>query len=170
MKAANIDIEEALIQARETLASNSSLDPSIKGLIELLILIISILCGRLKLDSQNSSKPPSQDPNRKKTPRNSNPQKPGGQQGHKGKTLQKVDNPDRIVKLSVDRTKLPRGDYKQVSYQSRQVFDFEVKVFVTEYQAEILRSSEGKSTRLLFPPPSGKRFSMGRESKRTPFI
>jgi len=151
MKADRIDIEETLTKARETLASNSSLEPSIKGLIELLILIISILGGRLKLDSQNSSKPPSQDPNRKKTPKNSSPQKPGGQEGHKGKTLQKVDNPDRIVKLSVDRAKLPRGDYKQVGYQSRQVFDFEVNMFVTEYQAEILQSSDGKKYVAPFP-------------------
>lgn len=161
MKASNIDIEATLRKARETLESNSSLDPSIKGLIEVLILIVSILSGRLKLDSKNSSKPPSQDPNRKKLSKNLGPKKPGGQVGRKGNTLKKVTNPDRIIKLSVDRTKLPSGDYKQVGYKTRQVFDYEVKVVVTEYQAEILQSSDGKEYVAPFPPTIRKAVQYG---------
>lgn len=71
MKIDNIDIEEALTEARETLASNSSLEPRIKRLIKLLLLIVSICFDRLKLNSKNCSKPPSQDPNRMKTAKNS---------------------------------------------------------------------------------------------------
>lgn len=161
MKASNIDIEATLNKARKTLESNSSLDPSIKSLIKMLIVIISILSGRFKLDSKNSSKPPSQDPNRKKTPKNSSQKKPGGQVGHKGNTLKKVDNPDRIIELFVDRTKLPSGDYKEVGYKTRQVFDLEVKVIVTEYQAEILQGPDGKKYMAPFPPTVQKAVQYG---------
>lgn len=157
----NIDIEATLNKTRQMLAENTTIDPSIRGMIEMLILIISLLCGRLKLDSTNSSKPPSQDPNRQKQTKSANAKKPGGQKGHKGKTLQKVDTPDRIVELSVDRTTLPKGDYKQVGYQSRQVFDFEVNVFVTEYQAEILQSADGKKYVAPFPSSVRKAVQYG---------
>jgi transposase len=35
-------------------------------MFEMLLMIISLLAGKLGLNSQNSSKPPSTDPNRKK--------------------------------------------------------------------------------------------------------
>jgi transposase len=72
-----------------------------------------------------------------------------------------VKNPDRIVKLSIDRATLPKGDYKPVGYQSRQVFDYEVKVFVTEYQAEILQDSEGKEYVAPFPSTIRKAVQYG---------
>lgn len=157
----NIDIEATINKTRKMLAESTTIDPSIRGMIEMLILIISLLCGRLNLDSTNSSKPPSQDPNRPKQTKSSNVKKPGGQKGHKGKTLQKVDKPDRIVELSVDRTTLPQGDYIPVGYQSRQVFDFEVSVFVTEYQAEILQSADGKKYVAPFPSTARKAVQYG---------
>ncbi len=52
MKVENIDIEATINKTREQLAENTSIDPSIKSLMEMLILIISILCNRLKLDSK----------------------------------------------------------------------------------------------------------------------
>mgnify|MGYP001576664703 FL=1 len=48
------------------------------------------------LNSRNSSKPPSSDPNRKKESRTKGDKKAGGQKGHVGVTLQKVNNPDKI--------------------------------------------------------------------------
>jgi transposase len=157
----NIDIEATLNKTREMLATNPSIDPSMRGMIEMLILIISLLCSRLKIDSTNSSIPPSQDPNRKKTPTGMKKRNPDGQKWHKGKTLQKVDKPAHIVKLSVDRTKIPKGIYKKVGHQSRQVFDFEVNVFVTEYQAEILQGADGKKYMAAFPPTVRKAVQYG---------
>jgi transposase len=157
----NIDIEATLNKTREMLATNPSIDPSIKGMMEMLILIISLLSSRLKIDSTNSSIPPSQDPNRKKKTSGMKNRKPGGQKGHKGKTLQKVDEPSHIVKLPVDRTKISKGIYKSIGHQSRQVFDFEVNVFVTEYQAEILQSADGKKYTAAFPPTVRKAVQYG---------
>ena len=45
----------------------------------------------------------------------------GGQKGHKGSTLPLDDNPDVTHKLSVDKTLLPKGHYKEVVYEARQV-------------------------------------------------
>ena len=86
-------------------------------------MIITLLAHRLNLNSTNSSKPPSSDPNRKKQAKRKTGQKPGGQNGHVGTTLKKVDDPDEIEVIKVDRSGLPAGKYRQVGFESRQVFD-----------------------------------------------
>ncbi|WP_309720635.1 DUF6444 domain-containing protein, partial [Armatimonas sp.] len=56
--------------------------------------------ARLNLNSQNSSKPPSTDQkktNKNRSLREKSGRKPGGQPGHKGKNLEKVDNPDEVI-------------------------------------------------------------------------
>uniref|UniRef100_UPI0037503C62 DUF6444 domain-containing protein n=1 Tax=Armatimonas sp. TaxID=1872638 RepID=UPI0037503C62 len=56
--------------------------------------------ARLNLNSQNSSKPPSTDQkktNKNRSLREKSGRKPGAQPGHKGKTLEKVDNPDEVI-------------------------------------------------------------------------
>ncbi len=70
-----------------------------------------VLVNRLNLDSRNSSKPPSTDPHRKRNQRPKNNNKPGGQTGHVGTTLRKVDNPDAVEMLKVDRRTIPAGKY-----------------------------------------------------------
>ena len=45
----------------------------------------------------------------------------GCQVGSKGSTLTQVDSPDVIVKIPVDRDKLPDGNYKILEIQKRQV-------------------------------------------------
>ncbi len=61
------------------------------------------LRAQLKLNSCNSSKPPSTDGYKKKPafPRKSNG-KQGGQNGHNGKTLMQVETPDNILPLKVN--------------------------------------------------------------------
>ena len=124
-----------------------------KTIVEILILVITLLANRLNLNSTNSSKPPSSDPNRKKRPRSTSDKKPGGQKGHAGTTLTKVDDPDKIKRIRVDRRKLPKADYRHIGYEKRQVFDIDISRFVTEYQAEIVEDENGN--RFVAPFPEG---------------
>ena len=76
--------------------------------LEALILVVQLMVGRLSLSSRNSSKPPSTDrfPTRKKA-KEGEAKKPGGQKGRVGVTLKKIEDPDRIENLPVDRSTLP---------------------------------------------------------------
>ena len=100
---------------------------------------ISDLNRSSKLNSHNSSKPPSSDglsketvekkkekEKRTKSSRKKSDRKSGGQAGHKGTTLNQVENPDQIVDHTPDqcpgcRATLSKSDI--VGFSSRQVFD-----------------------------------------------
>ncbi len=78
----------------EVIAYIVSLESQIKELTERLIALES----RLNQNSKNSSKPPSTDfvyekPNPKSLRKKSG-KKPGGQEGHPGTTLERVNDPD----------------------------------------------------------------------------
>ena len=60
-----------------------------------------------------------------------------------GTTLKKIADPDEIEVLNVDRSTLPPGDYQAIGYESRQVFDIDIRRIVTEYRAEILQDQHG---------------------------
>lgn len=99
---------------------------------------------RLNENSQNSSKPPSQDGPGSKPPkqRTKSERKKGGQSGHAGKYLQQVDNPDKEIELKLETA--PSGakltDRDIVDWETRQVFDLpEPKLIVTEYRVAIYR-------------------------------
>jgi transposase len=151
MKIDKIDIEAAVQKARDAIDKDEQLSASTRSIIEVLILLISLLAGRLNLNSKNSSKPPSSDPNREKTPAKKTGKKPGGQKGHVGKTLTKVDDPDFIEPIKIDRRKLPPGKYKDAGYESRQVFDIDISRVVTEYRAQILVDENGNCFVASFP-------------------
>ncbi|PIU56412.1 MAG: hypothetical protein COS88_02870, partial [Chloroflexi bacterium CG07_land_8_20_14_0_80_51_10] len=105
------------------------------------------LQDQLKLDSHNSSKPPSTDQSRatlsKKVVslRNSTGKKPGGQEGHPGTNLQAVSNPDHTVPHKVNVCSCCGKDLSSIPAQGiekRQVFDIPpLKLEVTEHQAEV---------------------------------
>lgn len=151
MKIENIDIEATIEKARRLVAEDKNLSAATQSMFEIMILIITLLANRLNLNSTNSSKPPSSDPNRKKKPKSKTGKKPGGQKGHVGTTLKKVDDPDKIKVIKVDRRKLPAGQYRQVGFESRQVFDIDICRVVTEYQAQILEDANGKQFVASFP-------------------
>lgn len=153
MKVSGIDIESNVEKIKQQIEADKTLSPSMRTTLDLLLLIVNLLCQRLGLNSRNSSKPPSSDPNRVKSPKNKSSNKSGGQKGHKGTTLSLNDNPDITHKLSVDKTLLPKGNYKEVGYETRQVIDIEFKQVVTEYQAQILENESGK--RFVAPFPDG---------------
>ncbi len=153
MTANHINVEETIQRVKDLVAKESDLSPALKASIDMLLLLVSILVNRLGLNSKNSSKPPSTDPNRTKKPRTNNNRKPGGQPGHDGKTLRKVDNPDQIKNIPIDRNTLPKGQYHKAGFESRQVIDIDIAAVVTEWRAEILEDSHGK--RYVAPFPEG---------------
>ena len=151
MKVDNIDIGAAIAKARKLVHEDKQLSEATRSIVEILILIISLLANRLNLNSTNSSKPPSNDPNRKKRPRVKTGKKPGGQRGHLGTTLQKIDDPDEVVVIKVDRRKLPPGRYAHGGYETRQVFDIDISRLVTEYRAQVLEDDRGNRFVADFP-------------------
>jgi hypothetical protein len=98
---------------------------------------------RLGLDSTNSHKPPSSDGYKKKTTKPGIPKDEkranGGQKGHKGKTLERVAEPDFIEvhlpgQCQCCGRQFGQGDAHEI-IQSRQVFDLPVpKLEITEHQ------------------------------------
>jgi len=116
-----------------------------------------LLASRLGLNSRNSSKPPSSDPNRERNntkDTGKGKRKSGGQRGHIGTTLTKVDDPDEIRILNVDKRTLPRGGrYREAGFESRQVVDIKIATVITEYRAQILEDEQSK--RYIAPFPQG---------------
>lgn len=98
---------------------------------------IAELEAKLNKNSSNSSKPPSSDGLKKiKNSREKSNNPTGGQSGHRGSTLQKIENPDEIIVLKPKKCKCgcDLSNVKSTT-QTRQVFEIpEIKVKVTEYQ------------------------------------
>ena len=90
------------------------------------------------LDSSNSSKPPSQDYKKKNLPRVKSFRDSGGQTGHKGTTLQKVEHPDEIIDCNPDNCSNCGTELETVSgtvVDSKQEIDIpEIKPKVREYR------------------------------------
>ena len=102
---------------------------------------VRLLERQLNKNSRNSSKPPSTDRAKKlKSLRNKSDRPVGGQVGHAGHTLQRVDNPDHIVLHQVhvcSRCGTSLTDVPSLDCERRQVFELPpVKIEVTEHQAE----------------------------------
>lgn len=118
-------------------------------------MLVKLMANRLSLNSRNSSQPPSTDRFSKsdKAQKEDSGKKSGGQPGRVGTTLEKIDDPDEIKSLTVDRSTLPPGDYRFAGFDCRQVFDIDIRRFVTEYQAEILENQQGQ--RFTAPFPAG---------------
>lgn len=161
----DINIDATLEKANVLLAEEKELSPAMRSMVGLLVLLVTLLVNRLNVNSRNSSKPPSKDTDRKKVSKVKDGKKAGGQKGHEGVTLQKVDNPDKIEVVKIDRQALPRGKYKDVGYESRQVFDINISRIVTEYQAQILEYDNGDQFVASFPEGVTKAVQYGAELK-----
>lgn len=149
----NIDVEETIDRVKILIAEEEGLSPALKSSLEVMLLLVTLLANRFGLNSKNSSKPPSTDPNRKKEPNSKSSRKPGGQKGRNGATLKPVADPDEIKILPVDRSTLPPGNYRDVGFESRQVIDLDISTVVTEYRAQVLENQQGK--RFVAPFPAG---------------
>ncbi len=165
MKINGIDVDAALKKVETVLSEEKGLSPVVRSMVALLVLLITLLVSRSNLNSSNSSKPPASDPNRKRVCKAKGDKKAGGQKGRVGVTLQKVDEPDKIEVIKLDRRKLPPEKYQEAGYESRQVFDIDISRIVTEYQAEILEDSKGNQFVAPFPQGVTKAVQYGASLK-----
>ncbi len=165
MKIDSIDIEATLKKVQTLIDEDREMSVAAKSMFEILVLIITLLANRLNLNSKNSSKPPSSDPNREKKNKNKNGRKPGGQKGHIGTTLKKVDDPDEVKDIKIDRRTIPKGTYMEVGFESRQVFDIDISRVVTEYRAQILENENGEKYTAIFPEDVTKAVQYGASIK-----
>jgi transposase len=147
-----VSIAEAMNNAKNALANDKTISLATKLAMELLITLMNLLVDKLHLNSSNSSKPPSLDPNRKKTSRKKSNKPKGGQHGHNGTTLMPVDDPDEVVDIVLDKEQLPTNiNYRENGYVARQVVDIKISRFITEYRAEILADNDGNQYIAEFP-------------------
>jgi transposase len=149
------EIRATVDQVRQLIREETGLSPAIRASLEMLLLVVTVLLNRVGLNSRNSSVPPSKDPNRNKPNddpnSNDTKNKPGGQRGHKGSTLDPIADPDEVVILKLDPATLPKGQYREDGFETRQVFDVDISVCVTEYRAQILVDQQGKRWVAPFP-------------------
>lgn len=152
MKLKDIDIKETIDQAKVAIKKDKNISSSTRAIIELLITLVTLFFNRLALNSSNSSKPPSTDPNRPKKTREKSNKPRGGQNGHKGLTLEPTSNPDEIKELTIDRRTLPKDTtYKLADYIARQVINIKISTIITEYRAEVLIDDAGNKYIAEFP-------------------
>lgn len=137
--------------------------PSYAQLLELIELLrsenaklverVTELEARLAQNSKNSSKPPSSDGLAKPTPksrRGRSGRKPGGQSGHPGRTLERVESPDEVRRHEPAACGGCGGDLAgaaQTGVVRRQVFDIpQTPVRVVEHQLVQRRCGCGVTT------------------------
>jgi len=166
MKLDDIDIETTLNELESTLTQEKDLSPALKSMISVLIVIVKLLTNRMGLNSRNSSKPPSSDPNRTKNPRRKSAKKAGGQKDHQGTTLKQIEEPDEVELIQIDRKTLPKGHrYQDAGFEKRQVFDIDISRIVTEYRAQVLVDEKGKRFVACFPEGITKATQYGNSLK-----
>jgi transposase len=161
-----IDVEATIKKVQHLLAEEAHLSVALRAALDVLLVLVQLLANRLNLNSRNSSKPPSTDRfNKDGKDNNGDKQgknnKPGGQPGRIGTTLQKVDDPDEIKLLELDRATLPPGEYKVDGFESRQVVDIDIRRVVTEYRAEVLVNQYGNRFTASFPEAVTKAVQYG---------
>lgn len=139
----------------------------------------------LERNSSNSSKPPSSDKNnfnkppKPKSQRKSSGKKPGGQPGHKGSTLEIVNNPDRVIEGKIEVGSqceicgevLPVNECcrSAIEPEVRQVFELTVsRVETTEYRNQRIICSNCEHLNVApFPDDVKARVQYGSNLKAT---
>ena len=119
---------------------------------------VADLAARVKMNSQNSSKPPSSDGLGKPAPkslRGKSGRKPGRPKGQPGATMQLADHPDKKVRHRPARCRCCGKSLKgapETGMERRQVIDIPpVKPVVTEHQLLTLRCGCGEETKAQAP-------------------
>ena len=164
----SLNITQALSEARSLIQSDEPLSKTEKSAIQVLIDAVVLLTNRVNTNSGNSSIPPAMDPNRPRKRRSQSKgkkRKPGGQKGHKGSTLKKVEHPDEVEDIQIDRRTVPPGCYKTIGWDERQVFDILISLHVTEYRAEIIENEHGDQYVATFPESVTQAAQYGNSTK-----
>ena len=136
--------EEIRLKLQDTAPEVISYIQSLHQIIESMEARIKELESRLNLNSNNSGKPPSSDgyarKNRKTSLRGKTQKKPGGQPGHKGKTLEQSPDPDHVETHSPEfcsccGKSLQNGIIQGI--EKRQIYDLPPppSIEVTEHQS-----------------------------------
>lgn len=161
--------KELIAGAKSALENEKQLSPEFKNAFSALIDFSSALLDHLGINSSNSSMPPSKDSNRKRRELKSKgtKRKPGGQNGHAGNSLTPMVDPHEVVKIEIDRSSLPTGKYSFAGIEKRQVFNVEVSLHVTEYQAEVLINQKGEEFVADFPEGINQPAQYGSSVKAT---
>ncbi len=169
MKIEKTNVSHTIAKAREMLNDRKKVSPEFAVLFSIILDLFEVFLERFDKNSKNSSIPPSQDPNREKTPKSGETKKkPGGQPGRLGKNLKPVENPDEVINVPVDRKTLPQGHiYKKVGFAKRQVVEFLVSSKVIEYQLEIVADENGKRYTAKGPEGTGRPIQYGSSVKAT---
>lgn len=142
----------------ELYSSLESLVISFQDQIDKLKAEIKTLKDQKNKDSHNSSKPPSSDGYKKPAPQSlrlKTGRKPGGQPGHKGCTLKRIEKPDELI-IDVPRIcnacSSGLSEAENAGYETRQVLDIPpLQIHCIEYRAHKLKCSCGATTTGLFP-------------------
>jgi len=155
----NALLTENLNRALSKITSLQKTIVSLQTMIVSLQTKINELEKKSKKNSTNSDKPPSSDGLAKKPKptslRKKGKKKSGGQLGHKGHTLTKSSNPDRVIEHLVNSCQSCFVDLTQTKPDKiidRQVVDLPIIKFeITEHRAEIKICSCGHRNEGMFP-------------------
>jgi len=136
-----VQLVETLLDAINKLAEQSEQVAYLQEENKKLKERVKTLEGQIKLNSRNSSKPPSSDMFRKPaTKRKKTGKSPGGQKGHKGHTLMMVEDPDREIIHPLTECEFCGGsldDVKVAGHERRQVFELPpIRAEVIEHRCE----------------------------------
>ena len=72
-----------------------------------------------------------------------------------------MDDPDELKLLEVGRGSLPPGQYRDIGFEARQVFDLDIRRVVTECRAQILADENGNRFTAPFPAQVTKAVQYG---------
>ena len=107
---------------------------------EMLVDKLEELDNKISKNSRNSSRPPSKDenlPKKNQTLREKSGKKSGGQNGHSGSTLKKIENPTNVIQHHLKGKCSCGNNLLNISstlHSTRQVFEVEILNSVTEHQ------------------------------------